>query len=203
MPRITLYGWLVHAPALFDGIDLPDGVNRTELIDTMIYHYGDLYTYIQVPEQLKYMIHSWFKRRLPDFENVYKALNSDYSPIENYNRYEDYNHKEEETGDTETSSSASTNDSSEAKTSVSAYNETSSYTPRDRTETTADSASNARSGSDYRRKKNNTDTNHIHGNIGVTTTQAMILEELNLRRFNNIYEFIADCFEREFMVTVY
>ena len=41
-----------------------------------------------------------------------------------------------------------------------------------------------------------------HGNIGVTTNQYMINEELELRRFD-IYVDIASRFEREFMVQVY
>ena len=43
---------------------------------------------------------------------------------------------------------------------------------------------------------------HIHGNIGVTTTQDMISQELELRKYD-IYVDIAARFEREFMVQVY
>lgn len=47
-----------------------------------------------------------------------------------------------------------------------------------------------------------THTGRMHGNIGVTTAQAMITEELNLRRYD-IYETIAGMFEDEFMSQVY
>lgn len=43
---------------------------------------------------------------------------------------------------------------------------------------------------------------HSHGNIGVTTNQEMITEELELRKFN-IYKFIALEVEDEFTVPVY
>ena len=43
---------------------------------------------------------------------------------------------------------------------------------------------------------------HVHGNIGVTTTQDMITQELELRKFD-IYVDIAARFEHEFMVQVY
>lgn len=42
----------------------------------------------------------------------------------------------------------------------------------------------------------------IHGNIGVMTTQAMIKEEIDLRKFD-IYETIANMFEEEFMIRRY
>lgn len=43
---------------------------------------------------------------------------------------------------------------------------------------------------------------HIHGNIGVTTSQQMIQSELELRQFD-VYTDIARRFEREFIVQVY
>ena len=43
---------------------------------------------------------------------------------------------------------------------------------------------------------------HIHGNIGVTTSQQMIQSEIELRQFD-IYTDIARRFEREFIVQVY
>lgn len=43
---------------------------------------------------------------------------------------------------------------------------------------------------------------HIHGNIGVTTSQQMIQAELELRKFD-IYTDIARRFEKEFLIQVY
>ena len=44
--------------------------------------------------------------------------------------------------------------------------------------------------------------NHTHGNIGVTTTQQMITQELELRKYD-VYVDISERFEREFLVQVY
>lgn len=41
------------------------------------------------------------------------------------------------------------------------------------------------------------------GNIGVTTTQSMILEEINLRLQNNFYGYIVDSFKQKFCLGVY
>lgn len=43
---------------------------------------------------------------------------------------------------------------------------------------------------------------HIHGNIGVTTAQKMITEELELRRYD-LYVVICELFEKEFLMRVY
>lgn len=61
-------------------------------------------------------------------------------------------------------------------------------------------------------KTENTEFGHIldmerwmraHGNIGVTTTQEMITQEMELRLTYNIYNIITYAFEKEFLVQVY
>lgn len=48
-----------------------------------------------------------------------------------------------------------------------------------------------------------TETNRIHGNIGVTTSQQMLQSELELYRDFQIYDQIADTFKLELCVFVY
>ena len=43
---------------------------------------------------------------------------------------------------------------------------------------------------------------HVHGNIGVKSSQSMVLEELEVRKFD-IYADIARRFEKEFLIQVY
>lgn len=45
-------------------------------------------------------------------------------------------------------------------------------------------------------------TAHIHGNIGVTTNQQMILSEIELRKYD-VYTDIAQRFEKEFLMQLY
>lgn len=47
-----------------------------------------------------------------------------------------------------------------------------------------------------------THTGRMHGNIGVTTAQAMITEELKLRQYD-LYNVIAELFEDEFLSQIY
>ena len=56
---------------------------------------------------------------------------------------------------------------------------------------------------DYGKQHTETENTHIHGNIGVTTTQEMIESEMSLRAKYDIYKIISREFEREFLVQIY
>ena len=51
--------------------------------------------------------------------------------------------------------------------------------------------------------KINTRKSNIHGNIGVTTNQQMIEQELELLRHFDIYGYIAELFENDNMLLIY
>ena len=230
MARITLWGFYQYDKTLFDGIVLPDGIDKENLVAEIMRNSGDLYPYHQVPEYLKQNITYWFARRLFDFKRMYEALRTEYSPIENYDRKEDIKREYKDSGtDTETltlgSSTTSKNTGTDTNTlqsggstekGVSAYNEA-GYTNREKDTETQNSTNtqkydstvtNTGSGSDmtktdYGKQHTETENTRIHGNIGVTTSQQMIESEMNLRAKYDIYKIISREFEREFLVQIY
>lgn len=65
-----------------------------------------------------------------------------------------------------------------------------------------------RSGSDSRTTEfgsgyDDREEKRIHGNIGVTTNQQMIISELDMRMQYDLYSIISSLFEKEFIVQVY
>lgn len=103
MARLTLWGIYQYDNTLFDGIVLPDGINKDNLVSDIMRNSGDLYPYHQIPEYLKRNMNFWFARRLFDFSRMYEALRMEYSPIENYDRIEDIKREYKDSGsDTET-----------------------------------------------------------------------------------------------------
>lgn len=44
---------------------------------------------------------------------------------------------------------------------------------------------------------------HLYGNIGVTTSVQMLLEEINARAYNNMYDIAIEIFARELLLYVY
>ena len=214
MARITLWGFYQYDSTLFDGVVLPDGIDKDNLVANIMRNSGDLYPYHQVPEYLKRNITFWFSRRLFDFERMYEALRVEYSPIENYDRkenttrnYENSGTDKESTtlGSTTTSTNIGSNDNENK---VSAYNEN-AYTNREKdTQSYNSTLTNTGSGTDvkqteYGLKRKEVEDIRVHGNIGVTTSQQMIESEMELRAKYDIYKIISKEFEREFLVQVY
>ena len=214
MARITLWGFYQYDSTLFDGVVLPDGIDKDNLVANIMRNSGDLYPYHQVPEYLKRNITFWFSRRLFDFERMYEALRVEYSPIENYDRkenttrnYENSGTDKESTtlGSTTTSTNIGSNDNENK---VSAYNEN-AYTNREKdTQSYNSTLTNTGSGTDvkqteYGLKRKEVEDIRVHGNIGVTTSQQMIESEMELREKYDIYKIISREFEREFLVQVY
>lgn len=145
---------------------------------------------------------------LDKWNKLYNVLNSEYNPIENYNRVENttINNTGNETtneniNNSEVLTGGHTNTNTNENThKVSAFNdETFSNDSNDvnnstdnfiyNNETKTNTATNTSS-------KNNTGTNETHstisGNIGVTTTQQMIVSEIELRKYNIVNEFYSD-----------
>lgn len=214
MARITLWGFYQYDSTLFDGVVLPNGIDKDNLVANIMRNSGDLYPYHQVPEYLKRNINYWFARRLFDFERMYEALRVEYSPIENYDRkenttrnYENSGTDKESTtlGSTTTSTNIGSNDNENK---VSAYNET-DYSNREKdTQSYNSTLTNTGSGTDttqteYGLKRKEVEDIRVHGNIGVTTSQQMIESEMELRAKYDIYKIISREFEREFLVQVY
>ena len=186
--RITLEGFDRYIN-LFENISLPDELDKDMCISFIKYRSGDLYTYIQQPIKLKEQIEKWFLSYKENFRRVYNAMVVEYSPIENYDRIEEWTDNEE----AKIKNKINEENSTENKTS--AFN-TSSYQPNDIT------SDKRNSNSENENKNNLYHSGRIHGNIGVTKNTDMIESELSLR-INNVYLFIAELFEKHFLIQIY
>lgn len=133
-----------------------------------------------------------------NIHRLYLALSAEYNPIENYNRTESVT--DTTTGKIKANSKG-TNESNGTNTNnVSAF-DSSDYQPesqninnnKDETTTTGETESNG----------TNTHEANMHGNIGVTTNQKMINEEINLRIYNHIVDTILNWCDSEFCLKIY
>lgn len=207
MARFTLNGLYNYMPDLFDDAQVPVGMNKQYLIDLIIERHGMLYMYHQVGDEVaKQNITSWFNRNLYGFSQMFRAVTSEYDPIENYDRKEDWT----DTPDVSYTKSGGHSNTIESKNditnenTVSAFN-SSSYEPNSKN-TTGDTGKSTESFnySNETTKENGTRTHtgRIHGNIGVTTSQRMVREEISLRQYD-IYINISDLFADRFLIQVY
>lgn len=204
--RFTLWGLYNFMPDLFDAVQLPEGIDKEILIETLMQKSGMLFPAHQQPEMLKLNITNWFKRKQQAFQRMTIALSAEYDPISNYDRHETWT----DTPDvayTKTGGHTNTvanNTANEQTISTSAYN-SDSLTPTDQQKGKGSSG-----GTDTLTYEDEATTEtgtrkhegHISGNIGVTTSQQMITAELELRRFD-IYDYICVLFEEDFLYQVY
>lgn len=193
-PRMTLYGMYKYDPTLFDGVILPDGMDKTIMVNQIIRQSGDLFPYYQVPPEVKTAIAEWFTRRKDNFAKLWQGFTAEYNPIENYDRHEDSTETPNITHTlTNTGKDSSTNEAD-----VQGYNAT-DYTPNSRSISSGTSSTNGTE----KESGTRTFTSRIHGNIGVTTSAQMLEGELALRRSLDIYALIAEEFETDNLIQVY
>lgn len=209
--RLTLYGMTQYDPDLFSGIMLPEGITRSDLVNHIIERSGDLYPYYQVVPRFKILINNFFKRRNYNYNQMAKALNAEYSPIENYDRYEDeirdISHGGADTHTTSLGSKIKTVNSGNSTDQTVPFPDGSAFTDRAKTinsgQTETENSGSDQDTTAYGMKRDEHTVSHIHGNIGVTTAQQMIEAELNLRMRFDLIDMIASDFEREFLIQLY
>lgn len=183
---------------LFDNMSLPDDVALDDVVDHIIFKYGDAPLFSPDPAVMKYYITKWSARRLPQWVRFKNAIEEEYNPLENYDRTEEttdyftHGHKvvtnDDLTHGLTTEGQISADNASTYQPDSKAIN--SGKDQRDLDET--------HSGQDKRDYNS-----HIHGNIGVTTSQQMLTSELEVIPKLDLLDFIADDFHSEFNIMIY
>lgn len=199
-------------PTLFDDMVLPEdlddenGVVRKLITDDIILRHGDTPLFIPEPTVMKYYVHSWSLKMLPVFQRMWNACIAEYDPIENYNRSEYRTETTEDTmGNTRTLDTATdTTGTNTTENSVSAEN-VSTFEPDNKTVETPDLnvADTGTITDDGSYDGSLTIDSNIHGNIGVTTSQQMLEQELALVPKLDIIRIISDSWAAEFCLAVY
>lgn len=165
---------------LFDDMTLPKDENDQviatlqDIVDHILFKYGDAPLFSPDPEVMKYYITLWSKRRVSIWQRFYKAISIEYDPLDNYNRTE--------------TSKEDFKPGAAYEQLISADN-SSAYQPDRKSQG---------SGTDTREFSSN-----ISGNIGVTTSQQMLAAELDIVARLDLINFIADDWHSEFNLFVY
>lgn len=86
---MTLYNLLEWNNQIMDDIVVPDGIDKSVLVDTISFEYGEYDLIHSNPKMFYIYNNQWWKRKLWMFQKLYDSMNFEYDPIENYRRYED------------------------------------------------------------------------------------------------------------------
>lgn len=227
----ALNNYLEKDGGVFDDIQLTERLDKDTCIDTIIEKWGTCDLITSDPRIVVRRTQLFFLKNYDNFDKMSEALQAEYNPIENYNRYEDtkedragvenvdYQGSSGSSADSAGNSNASIgNNIGESNTEhlISAMNEsgyqarnkdvnsartdtqgTTSMDTEQSTVSTVDTSDTNRSNAD-----NMVRESHIHGNIGITTSQQMILSSIELNKFN-IYDYIADLYASEFLYRIW
>lgn len=186
---------------LFELLTLPEGIDKDTLKSNILLQGGEFEVQHGNPHFIHDAIAIWSNAYQETFTRWVNALSIEYAPLENYDRME---HWTDELDGTGTSNSVGTLDNTtedETERTKSAF-DSSAYQPYDKvnSRTTSDTDSTDRTNTTV-----NNDSEHngrIHGNIGVTTSQQMLTQELDLGYWN-LYQRITQLFLQEFVIPVY
>lgn len=202
MALLTVMGIFNYDNTIFDTMNIPTGMDRNLLINAIVLDTAELEVVYPEPHFLKTAISLWSHTRLETWNRIYNASQLEYDPIENYNRYE-----EETTGQTRqhSGSDSTTETDTESHTitnEITAFDSNTLQT-HDSSSLSRNQSTNASLTHGEKIADSGTRTSHVHGNIGVTTSQQMLESEIEVAGKINVYDYIVKDFKTRFCILVY
>lgn len=173
---------------ILDSMVLPAGINRDILVPDLLAECAEFEIIYPEPTTFRTVLLSWSNHRAPIWERLVNVSKLEYNPIENYDRIEEWT----DTG------TGTQNDNGNQKGYQGGYNPSSPGTApemvqQEQIETTNGNTSSGQS----------THKGRVHGNIGVTTTQQMMEQEMNISDKLDVYQYIIQDFKRRFCIPLY
>lgn len=214
MAMMSILGLYEYDSTIFDNLALPTASDITDealkVSNPFIPSKSDLIAYLcmQLAELsivypnapvMRQMIGIWSNVRLPVWCALYNTMLYKYNPIWNKDGTITENHNltiEDDYNVTNMETAHSGNVTNE----VSAYDQSAAYSPRDKQ--TLDTADTQNGNTNNVHTDKGSITRTEQGNIGVTTTQAMIKEQRDAVRFSLYDEIVAD-FKQQFCIALY
>ena len=182
---LSLLGLYSFRGDILDDFKLPDGIDRDDFIEMLLFDTAELELLTPDPDIMKQLLGRWSNVRVNAWSKMLDTETVEYNPIHNYDRQEDW--VDDSSGSVKNSGSNITD------LSVAGFNE-SDMADRERTVQTAGTGAAT---TEQRRH-----TGRIAGNIGVTTTQQMLESERDFRKYSTVYA-IIDEFKERFCLLVY
>lgn len=192
--KLTLIGLYNYDNTIFDLLNVPEGLTKDTLVNNILLRSSEFEVLYPDPDFMKSAIGDFSNAWQSTFERWVNALALEYNPLENYDRKEDWT----DTRNGHNSGTTSGTTSSTTTNKVSAYDAGDDLTTHDQ-DTLYGADSSSSSGESHEGAKHD---GRVHGNIGVTTSQQMLMSELDLGYWN-IYEKITDLFLTHFVIPIY
>lgn len=210
MTLIGMEAYLNPEHSVFEGLELPEGINKDDLIGAITLRCQEFELLYSDPDFMTAAVTLWGKKYYWTFNKWVSLMNTQYDPLYNKDYHEVTNDthqgSSQSSGNSQTTNNLQTNVDATNTHSEKAYNSGSTFVPTTQDEThsgTADTgtvsgtASNTASDSYIK-----SHSYHGYGNIGITSAQELFQKEIDVARFNLMNQ-IADLFCQEFCIMIY
>lgn len=197
MNLLSLYN---YDESLFDNLVLPEGIDKDTLVENLLLDTVSQEVLYADPDIMKQAIGMWSKKELPVWQRLKDTLDirGTYNPIYNYDRNEEITN--DHTSNTTESENHNTNKGTDTtKVSQGSFN-SNDLTQVNQQDNILGSGNDENGRDTF--TGDHTFNAHLYGNIGVTTTQEMLREELSIDEIN-ILDYIIDSFKNRFILSVY
>lgn len=175
--KLTVIGLYGFNPELFSRMQLPEGVDQENLVMNILERSGDMPLLYPDYDFMEAMIGVWSHNELEIWQRLFDTTKLKYDPIANYDRTESITRNVSSSGSSSTTDAATAFNSNEFK----------------------DTGSSRGSSQDTGTE---TVTARAFGNVGVTSSQQLVLAEREVSEFN-IYEYITRSFIDRFCIELY
>lgn len=149
-----------------------------------------------------YIVYLFDSRFRNKYVRLLEVINADYSPIENYDRYEDLQKDYSEEGGGTEGITGSNTGSVTTNSGVQGYNGN-DFADSDQTIRTDNLANSSDVESTNSKEGSETNVNHIHGNIGVMTADAMISGYIDTWEKVNVLDMLCDDIDKIITINTY
>lgn len=191
---IGLYNW---DNSLFDLLEVPTRVDypidKSVLVDLLLMETAELEVIYPDFDFMKQALGRYSVSRKIEWERMLETLSEKYNPLHNFDRNEEYT--DDETGNNSTSNS---NEVSGTTTDQTTGFNSETFVNQNKQDVTGNT--NYAGNSQATRKL--THKARLYGNIGVTKSQEMLRDELDVRK-TDFYHIIVDEIKNKFCLLVY
>lgn len=177
--------------SIFDNLQVPDGVDKDTVINTILMECNELELLYTNGDFLKELLGPWSNSKVDNWDKLNKALNTEYDPLSKSESFSKNGHQ-----DIVDSGSGHSEGNSDHN--VAGFNQaqlTKSTNDESELDTTTDNDRDIDIVESYSRK--------YYGSIGLHTSQQLLEAEIMLRKNYNIYKIIAMDFKDDFCLLVY
>jgi len=193
---LSILGLYNYDNSIFNLFVVPDGMDKELIINNILLECAEMEIIYPEPDIMKNAIGLWSNKQLESWERMYKAMQLEYDPIYNYDRFEEW--LDSNTATTHSNTNSNLNRKGSTKHQVNAFN-------RGITDSNIDSIDNTDTDNTNTNSNNSAigaHSGHLYGNIGVTTSQDMLLSEVNVSKFI-VQDYIIEQFKERFCLLVY